>query len=218
MAEKIIQTKKRDFKIRPAIVYVAVNIINGKKYIGVTYKPLNRRATEHRFYARKGVHNYPLYRAMRKYGFNAIEFFILAEYSNYEDALAGEIYFIQLLKPEYNATLGGQGRVGHKMPDHVRKKLHRPRTEKEKNHLRELGLKNKDKWKQYSHLGPKAFSRKVICLDDGKIYESASAAARAYDSAKSAVIELCLGKNFRRTVNGRRFKYVDSRVAREGTS
>ena len=79
-------------------------------------------------------------------------------------------------------------------------------------HLIGLQEENKEKWQKYSHLGPKSFSRSVICLDDGIIYESASAAARAYDSCKSAIIELCLGKRFRKTVNGRKFKYVDSRI------
>jgi hypothetical protein len=44
--------------------------------------------------------------------------------------------------------------------------------------LRVLGIASIDKFKKYSHLGPKAIARKVICLDDGKAFESANAAAR----------------------------------------
>lgn len=51
--------------------------------------------------------------------------------------------------------------------------------------------------------------RRVICKDDGKIYHSASAAARAYGVAKSAIVELCLGKNSRKSVGGQEFSYVD---------
>lgn len=58
-----------------------------------------------------------------------------------------------------------------------------------------------------SAAGPMSIARKVICLDDGNEYPSAAAAARTYDVSRSAVIELCLGKNGRRTVGGRRFSY-----------
>jgi hypothetical protein len=47
-----------------------------------------------------------------------------------------------------------------------------------------------------------------MCLEDGKLYESASAAARAYRVAKSALIELCLGDLRRHSVGGLHFKYV----------
>jgi hypothetical protein len=57
--------------------------------------------------------------------------------------------------------------------------------------------------------GPMKISRKVLCLDDGEIYPSASEAARIYNVAKSAIIELCLGKNNRKTVGGLKFKYVE---------
>lgn len=56
--------------------------------------------------------------------------------------------------------------------------------------------------------GPIKLSKKVVCLDDGKQYPSASEAARVYNVARSAVIELCLGKNNRKTVGGFKFSYV----------
>jgi len=95
------------------------------------------------------------------------------------------------------ANVGSKRRVG---------KFHSQET---KNGLREHGLKNVDRFKQFSHLGPKAVSRKVICVDDGSVHESASAAALAYKVAKSALIELCLGRRGRKTVGGLRFKYEE---------
>jgi hypothetical protein len=71
------------------------------------------------------------------------------------------------------------------------------------------GVKNGLDNKGRSAAGPIKNSRKVLCLDDGKIYQSASEAARIYNVAKSAVIELCLGKNNRKTVGGLKFKYVE---------
>jgi hypothetical protein len=54
--------------------------------------------------------------------------------------------------------------------------------------LKENGLANIEIFKKYAHLGPAASSKKVICLDDGKIFSSASEAARIYGVAKSALI------------------------------
>jgi group I intron endonuclease len=58
--------------------------------------------------------------------------------------------------------------------------------------------------------GPMKISRRVLCLDDGLYYPSASEAGRQYNIAKSAIIELCLGKNNRKTAGGLRFKYEDA--------
>jgi hypothetical protein len=71
------------------------------------------------------------------------------------------------------------------------------------------GVKEGRDNKGRSAAGPMKISRKVLCLDDGKIYQSASEAARIYNVAKSAVIELCLGKNNRKSVGGLKFKYVE---------
>lgn len=57
--------------------------------------------------------------------------------------------------------------------------------------------------------GPIKLSKKVVCLNDGRQYPSASEAARVYNVAKSSVIELCLGKNNRKTVGGFKFSYVE---------
>ena len=57
--------------------------------------------------------------------------------------------------------------------------------------------------------GPITNSRRVVCLDDGSIFPSASSASRHYNIAKSAIIELCLGRNGLRTVGGHKFKYED---------
>lgn len=57
--------------------------------------------------------------------------------------------------------------------------------------------------------GPMAAARKVMCLDDSKIFDSASSAARFYGISKSGLIGVCLGQQFRQTAGGRRFKYAE---------
>lgn len=178
-----------------AIVYQATNLINGKRYIGVTKRSLEKRIIGHHSNANKGLQQV-FSRAIRKYGRAAFEWRTLHDYLFIKDAIDAEARFVEKLRPEYNMTAGGLGIPGLS------------HTDKTKAKLRELGLRDRDKWAQRSHLGPKAFSRPVVCLDDGKEYESASAAGRAYGVAKSTIIELCLGKNGRETAGGHRFQYV----------
>jgi hypothetical protein len=88
----------------------------------------------------------------------------------------------------------------------------RVRTDETKEKLRKAQFQPEiiAAWAERAKAGPAAMARRVLCLDDGKTYESASAAARAYGVAKSALIELCLGRKYRRSVGGRRFKYEDA--------
>lgn len=50
--------------------------------------------------------------------------------------------------------------------------------------------------------------REVVCLDDGRVFESASAAASHYKISKSMVIEVCLRNPRRAQAGGRVFRYV----------
>lgn len=62
-----------------------------------------------------------------------------------------------------------------------------------------------------SKAGPMSNAKRVICLDDGVSFESASAAAEFYNVSRSALIELCLGKNNRKSVGKKRFAYEDEK-------
>jgi hypothetical protein len=88
-------------------------------------------------------------------------------------------------------------------------RLGKKHTKDVKEKLSKHGHKNFDIFKQYMKLGPDSLSRTVLCVDDGKTFKSASEAARHYSVSKSALIELCLNKNGRKTVGGLKFKYVE---------
>jgi group I intron endonuclease len=56
--------------------------------------------------------------------------------------------------------------------------------------------------------GPKSLSKPVICVTNNECFPSASEAARFYSVSRSAVVELCLGKNNRKSVSGLVFRYA----------
>lgn len=95
-----------------AVVYIVVNILNGDRYIGVTNKTLNKRRNSHYQQAFGEKRNVHFHNALRKYGKEYFLWDVLAEYKTWEDALNGEIYFIDKLNPEYNMTKGGEGVIG----------------------------------------------------------------------------------------------------------
>lgn len=201
-------------------LYLVTNSATGKTYAGVTnHANINRRLSEHFYAAKNSVHNGAFYRAIKKYGRNCFSIISISKYDNRQDAYAAEIKYIKNNKPKYNSTLGGDGARGHAADSRIaerNKELHlgnQYRLGKTHSHetrelLRKLAEQNIDKFKLYAALGPKSVSRKVICLTDGNVYESASAAARNYNVAKSALIELCLGHRGRKTVGGLQFEYV----------
>ena len=95
-----------------ACVYIATNLINGKRYIGATRRGLSRRMIEHKYSAvtegKRGV----FYRAIRKYGFDMFRFSIVADGLSNEDVAVMEIDLIARLAPEYNMTFGGESLIG----------------------------------------------------------------------------------------------------------
>ena len=110
-----------------AKIYKVTNKENEKFYIGRTrYKCLYMRKATHKWYAKQGS-NLPFPNALRKYGVNGFNWEILEEC---EDDKAGEreIYWIDKLKPQYNATLGGDGGTyGRPCPEHVKEATRKSR-------------------------------------------------------------------------------------------
>lgn len=101
---------------RPAIVYRAINRINGHCYIGVTTRTRDARWKDHLRNAARGK-MWPLQRAIRKHGAENFELVTIATYPDIESAKAAEIYYIAQLAPEYNATKGGDGVFGYRHTD-----------------------------------------------------------------------------------------------------
>lgn len=208
-------------KSRPALLYLVTNIVNGKRYIGVTTQTARRRMIEHVCHANKRRHEGAFYRALRKHGRASFKIEILAQYATAHEALLAEVEYVSLYKPEYNSTVGGEaGNGGHltlagrrKIGDVSRGnkyflgKKHSPET---RALLSQRASERIELFRQYTAMGPAAMARAVRCLDDGSEWPSASAAARYFDIAKSALIEVCLKRPYRKTAGGRRFEYVEA--------
>lgn len=188
--------------------------------MGATCRSLHTRRREHLRDAKNGS-PMRLHRAIRKYGPDAFVFREICRVSCRNALPAEETRIIAAFKPRYNATEGGLGAPGHTVSASSRKRIgelskgnsyrlgmtHTPETRAV---LRAVGLRCKEEFLKRSHLGPAASAKPVRCLDDGNVFESASAAARHYGVAKSALIELCLRNPRRKTVGGRVFRYVES--------
>lgn len=94
------------------IIYVATNLVNGKRYVGMTSMPLRRRVQSHLQVAAKGSPTI-LHNAIRKHGSEAFTFEQVASCSSREDMQEAERALIRqegtMYPAGYNMTLGGDG-------------------------------------------------------------------------------------------------------------
>jgi len=113
------------------LVYCIKNIINNKEYIGLTTRTLEERWKQHiRESNREGgwEWNTPLGNAIKKYGKDSFEVFVLEECSSETEMKQKEIQLIRERKSlasetGYNLTLGGDGRLGYKLSEETKRKI-----------------------------------------------------------------------------------------------
>ena len=95
------------------VVYCAT-FKNGKKYIGITSRKLKYRIREHKNDSLNGS-NVIFHKAIRKYGFDNIDWKVLDYCNSLEDLRNSEVYFIKEFNSfadndcGYNLTTGGDG-------------------------------------------------------------------------------------------------------------
>lgn len=127
-------------------VYVHINKINNKKYVGITQQTCKKR-----WMNGKGYKTCPkFYKAINKYGWDNFEHIVLKENLTEEQAKQFEIYFIDLYKSNerkfgYNLTRGGQGRLKY-ANDKERKKA---KSEKYKKWYNEHRKENIQRAREY---------------------------------------------------------------------
>lgn len=89
--------------------YLITNIVNNKVYVGVTYKDINKRFSEHLKVAKSKKRN-TLHDAIVKYGKENFVIELLEIFDNAKSAYEAEVYYIQKYNSKasgYNETIGG---------------------------------------------------------------------------------------------------------------
>jgi group I intron endonuclease len=96
------------------VIYLITNKINGKVYIGQTLRPFKKRLYEYkRSEWTDKKYSGHLISAIKKYGFNNFEFFIIDNAETIEELNEKEIYYINFYgsrnkKKGYNLEIGGK--------------------------------------------------------------------------------------------------------------
>lgn len=176
-----------------AVVYLAINMANGHFYIGMTGGTLEHRKETHCRDARLRRTNMILHKAIRKYGNQAFEWMIIEECESYEDALKAETRLILQLRPEYNLTIGGRGRVGCKASPETIEKMRAASSK------RRHSITTRQKMRT---LACSDRARQVKCVASGAVYPSVTEAAAALGITPAAIF------NSLRRYPGHRFASV----------
>lgn len=195
-------------------VYMHINKINNKKYIGITKQnPKNRWGMNGQRYKDSPR----FYNAIQKYGWNNFEHKILYENCTQEEACSLEKKLIteyQTTEKEcgYNLTTGGEKhyfftettkqklseqKKGSKNPQWGSR-----RTDEEKKHLSNIQKELVEQGKQHS--------KKVLCINTGIIYNSCKEAARNTGSGNEKqathIADVCNGT--RQSCNNFQWKWM----------
>lgn len=104
-------------------LYQAVNLVNGKRYLGITQAGLGKRVGRHYRSARLYKKGSAIGAAIRKYKQKNIKFSVMAVCPDWEYAKALEIAAIAKFKPEYNMTAGGDGAPGYKHTEQHKRRV-----------------------------------------------------------------------------------------------
>ena len=158
-------------------VYVIINEINSKCYVGKTTDVKNRK--EQHF---TSTHNIHLRRAFEKYGKDNFTFAVLEEGISDTEIDVREIFYIEKLNAFYNGynqTLGGEG--GNTLLDPTVAKAHAIAMVKDKTGKKRkpFSEEHKAKLRQVLADNPGYKHRSQRCIVEGQEYESQHAAARA---------------------------------------
>lgn len=110
-------------------VYLITNLVNNKKYVGITHNSIEHRFQEHLAKSRNKNANWKLPRAIRKYGQDNFKVELLEDNISKENIGERENYYITYydsINNGYNMTEGGAGTSGYKHdPERVKSYIHK---------------------------------------------------------------------------------------------
>lgn len=197
-------------------LYVHTNMINGKRYVGITSK----KKVEHRWNHGEGYKESPrFYSAIKKYGWDSFSHDVIFDGLTEIQAKDAESYFIDLWKTNdleygYNLTTGGEGTPGYHPSDETRQKLSEARKKEnlseETLKRRSDGLKGRKFSDEHKSKIGLANSKKVDMFTLDGVY------IRTYDSIKCAEVDTGINHSHisqccngsRKTTGGYMWKYT----------
>lgn len=182
-------------------VYMHVNKINNKKYVGITSQKV-----ENRWSGGKGYQECTYFKnAVNKYGWDNFEHLILFTGLNKDKANNYEILLIELFQSNnrdkgYNLTSGGGGIKGLKMSEDTKKKMSEShKGEKHplynKNRTDEVKLKISETKKKSDNnkRGNNPKARKIVCLNTKEIFNCIRDASQKYFIPEANITQ-CLSR------------------------
>ena len=142
-------------------VYLITNVVNGKRYVGVTSKGYLFRFHQHIMESRDKIrHNSLLHKAMVKYGESAFSVQLIETGISDEDIKDKEKYYIRLYDTfyvnhhGYNMTEGGDGMSGYRHTEECKAKISKtlqghkfPESRNHKIRQAMLGREYKPEWR-----------------------------------------------------------------------
>lgn len=194
-------------------VYMHINKFNNKKYIGVT--KLNPKQ---RWNYGNGYRSCSLfYKAIKKYGWNNFKHEILFCNLTYKEAEILEICLIKHYKSN-NSTFGynieAGGNLNKTLTDETRKKLSiaqkKVNRSGKNNPMNNLSKERMEHFRQINtgiNNPMYGKGRKIICLENNKIYNTISEASRELNIDRSSIVKNCKNKISR--VHNFHFKYIE---------
>lgn len=201
------------YPINNFVVYMHVNKINNKKYIGITQQKVKKRWQRGEGYIRCPL----FYNAIKKYGWDNFNHEILFENLSKEDACRIETELIKFYKSNdrnlgYNISDGGNCVwYGLHHSEETKKKIsttHKGRKLSEE-HKAKLSIASSGKNNpMYGKSGIKSpVAKAVICLDNLTTYDCIAEAGRALNINISHISAVCKGKLHK--TGGYRFMYLE---------
>lgn len=196
-------------------VYQHVNLVNGKRYIGITsQKPSDRWGYEGRGY-REGQH---FSSAIKKYGWQAFSHEVLYTDLSQEEAERLEVELIARYQTQdphkgYNVASGG---LASTLTEGTKQKISKANkgrvlSEETKRRIGAASARRKASAETRAKLSANsAKARRVRCVETDRVYPSANAAARDMAVQQSKITLCCQGK--RRTTGGYHWEYFDTPI------
>lgn len=183
-------------------LYMHVNKANGKKYIGITsVDPLQRWGNGHGYYRNKHFND-----AIKRYGWNGFDHYILATRLSKEEACRREKLLIKSFHTQdklygYNLTDGGE----HFLHSEESKALMSAR----RTGINTGPFTEEHKRKIKEHHAGGADKSPVVCLETNTIYESINDASRATGINKKGISGCCRKVVHYNTAGGYHWRFAN---------